>query len=168
MLSDLLSVQPDSCSKLSLVNVENRDIALSCQLEAAMVPEPIAVLAGDTRIPNEFARRRLALGDAIQNQLAAGERVRVRESGCGRVSESGHGRLVDELCGKYIGNLRIGDVPLAIQRNNLALGNARRYRAKEQNNLNEPHGFSADNEVDGYCTTSTATGRKPLDLCADQ
>jgi hypothetical protein len=48
------------------------------------------------------------------------------------------------------------------------LGNARRYGAKEQNDLNESHGFSADNEVDGYCTTSTATGRKLLDLCADQ
>ena len=105
MLPDLLSVEPDSRSKLRLVNVENRDIALSRQLEAAMVPEPIAVLVRDSRIPNKFAGRRLACGDAIQNQLAAGERVRVWKSRCGQVSESGHGHFVDELFGKYVGNL---------------------------------------------------------------
>src|SRR6266850_7824935 len=105
MLPDLLPVQPDSCSKLRLINMENRYIALSSELEAAVVPEPIAVLVGDTRIPNKLACWRLACSDAIQNQLAAGERVRVWKSGCGRVGESGHGHFADELGGMHIGNL---------------------------------------------------------------
>jgi hypothetical protein len=156
MLPDFLSIQPDSCPELCLVNMQNRDTVFSSELEPAMVPKPIAVLVGDTRIPNKLARRRLACSDAIQNQLAAGEGVHLWKSRCRRVSESRDGNFVEELCGNYIGNLGIGYVPLAIKRNDLALGEARRYGAKENNDRNESHGFSADNEVDG--TASTATG----------
>src|SRR5438874_623851 len=127
VFSDHLTVQPNFCTKLSFIDAQDSDAALSRYFKPAVIPEPVALLSRYPSISNQSSLRQLTLTNAVLDKLPTVEEVNISESRGGGMSEPRDRCLVIEVCRQRVSGFGIGDVPFTVQRQGGALGRVPRH-----------------------------------------
>jgi hypothetical protein len=128
VFSNLLAVQPNRRTKLSLIDAQDGNTAIDGDLKRPAIPEPDAILSGHPRSPNQSGLRQLSLSNAILDNLLAIEEINIREAWCGGVNQARDRGFVVKVRGKCVSGFRISNVPFAIERKDNPLGAITRRR----------------------------------------